>query len=321
MRSAAPSHACKDSNVSSFLQPVNTTTPLRRLAPAKINLRLEVLNKRPDGYHNIRSLMCAVGLHDILTLSPAPQGISLSCAGTHVPVDERNLAYRAAALLLDHANLSIGVRLHLEKLIPAAAGLGGGSSDAAAAMSGVCELFRLSYPQEELMELGTRLGADVPFFFYGSPCLATGIGEKLAPISLSPSFWTILVTPPLEVSTAWAYGRITLHPDRIPCPLPETIDLRETGNGILYNDFEDVVMPTFPLVREAKELLLDLNAWGALMSGSGPTVFGIFFEEAPARHAEEEILKHYSGQGWNIALVPALTYQRDQEVCSTLCPA
>jgi 4-diphosphocytidyl-2-C-methyl-D-erythritol kinase len=293
--------------ISLFLA-VKTTDSIRLLAPAKINLRIEVLNRRPDGYHNIRSIMCTVDLHDVLTLSPCPHGISLSCNSPHLPLDEHNLAYRAAALVIERAGLTTGMHIDLEKHIPAAAGLGGGSSDAAAAMRGVCELFRLSYPREELMKLGVQLGADVPFFFSESPSIATGIGETLKPISLSPSFWTVLVTPPLSVSTAWAYGHITLHPDRTLCPLSDKIDLREIGNGILYNDFEDIVLPAFPLVREAKELLLRLNAWGALMSGSGPTVFGVFFDEHQARRAEATLMKHYSGQGWNIALAQTLYY-------------
>lgn len=286
--------------------PVDGAIPVRRLAPAKINLRLEVLDKRPDGYHHIRSLMCAVGLYDILTFSPAHRGVSLSCASAHIPSDEGNLAFRAAALLLDHATSTKGVHIHLEKRIPAAAGLGGGSSDAAAALQGVNQLCGLSYSRAELMSLGVQVGADVPFFFSDTPCLATGIGEKLTPVDLSPPFWTVLVTPPLEVSTAWAYRHLTLRPKRPPVPLPAVIDLKAMGNEILHNDFEEVVIPRFPVVGEAKKLLLEVKAWGALMSGSGPTVFGVFFEETGARQARENLTRHYAGKGWHIALARSL---------------
>jgi 4-diphosphocytidyl-2-C-methyl-D-erythritol kinase len=276
------------------------------LAPAKINVRLEIIGKREDGFHEIRSIMCAVGLYDTLSLSKTPAGITLTSSSSEIPLDNKNLAFKAASVLMQTVNVSAGVRIHLEKHIPIAAGLGGGSSDAAATMRGVDSLYGLNYASGELRELGAKIGADVPFFFSNGPALATGIGEKLSPIELSPPFWVLLVTPAMAVSTAWVYSQFTSRTQDNVFTFSKKIDLLKMGKEILYNDLERVVIFHFPEIAKIKKTLENHGAWGALMSGSGPTVFGIFFEEEEARRAETKLVKSYHAQNWKISVAKAL---------------
>jgi len=193
----------------------------------------------------------------------------------------------------------------IEKNIPIAAGLGGGSSDAAATMKGMNELYDLEFSPAHLMRLGKKIGADVPFFFSNGPALATGIGEKLSLIDLSPPFWILLVTPAITVSTAWAYSQFKGHPKESTFKLSEKIDLLKTGKEILYNDLERVVIPRFPEIEKLKKILENCGAWGSLMSGSGPTVFGIFFDETEAKMAERTVNKNYPDQGWRVFVAEA----------------
>lgn len=276
------------------------------VALAKINVRLEIIGKREDGFHEIRSIMGAVGLYDTISLSKTSAGITLTSNSREIPLDNKNLAFKAASVLMETANVSAGVRIHLEKHIPIAAGLGGGSSDAAATMKGMNELYGLKFSPSQLVELGVKIGADVPFFFSKGPALVTGIGEKLFPIELSPPFWVLLVTPPIPVSTAWAYRRFRLQPQDEIFTFSTKIDLLKLGKEILYNDFERVVTPHFPEIAKIKKALENLGAWGALMSGSGPTVFGLFFDEAEARSAEIKLIKHYHELNWKIFIAKAL---------------
>lgn len=277
------------------------------LAPAKINIRLEVLRKRNDGYHDISSTMCPVDVHDIVTLRRSPEaGIKLTTNTVHLAEDMSNLAYRAASLLMDTAKISGGVTIHLEKRIPLASGLGGGSSDAAAVMKGINDLYDLQLPRAELMRLGTQIGADVPFFFLEGPALAAGIGEKLQTISVSPPFWALLITPSIPVSTAWVYSLCTPKHREPPLEIPEKIDLREAGTSILRNDLEDVVLSRFPEVAEIKEVMKGFGAWGTLMSGSGPTVFGVFFDEEEVAEARALVSAEYRHRNWTISAAKAL---------------
>ena len=276
------------------------------VAPAKINLRLEIIGRRKDGFHEIRSIMCAVGLYDTLSLSKTPAGITLTSSNSDLPLDNRNLAFKAASVLMQTANLSAGVRIRLGKHIPIAAGLGGGSSDAAATMRGINALYGLNYASAELRELGAKIGADVPFFFSQGPAFATGIGEKLSPCKLFPPFWVLLVTPAMPVSTAWAYSQFTSEMQDNVFTFSEKIDLLKMGKEILYNDLERVVIFHFPEIAKIKKILEDNGAWGALMSGSGPTVFGIFFEKEEARRTESRLVKNYHAPNWKISVAEAL---------------
>lgn len=278
------------------------------LAPAKINLRLEVLAKRPDGYHEIRTIMCRLGLYDVLFLSPSNGEIELTSNSHEIPLDTSNLVYRAVLPLLKKTNISGGLKIHLEKHIPIASGLGGGSSDAASAMLGVKELYGLKISSSELIKLGAEIGADIPFFFSQNSVLATGIGDKLHPLKIAPPFWALLITPHFPVSTAWAYSQFKwpLSPRNNSIAFSKKLNLLEKGETILYNDLESVVIPRFPEIEEIKNILDELDAWGSLMSGSGPTVFGIFFDERKAARAEVKVRRDYGNRGWKISLAKAL---------------
>jgi len=276
-------------------------------APAKINLRLEVLYKRQDGYHEISSIMCPVALYDIVTVSAsAGDGITVTSDNTELPTGIDNLAYQAVSLIRSSAHICGGITIHLEKHIPVASGLGGGSSDAAAVLKGINDLYDLRCPVSELIGLGVKIGADVPFFFLESPAIAGGIGEKLQTISLSPPFWALLITPPIPVSTAWAYRQCQPKGEGASPELRERIDLKAAGKEILRNDLEEVSLKRFPEVAEIKEVMKNVGAWGTLMSGSGPTVFGVFFDEEAVENAGARVFADYRHRNWTIAVAKAL---------------
>lgn len=256
-------------------------------APAKVNLFLRVLGRRPDGYHEIESLFAPISLSDRLSLTAtAEPGVRLACPGSGLPEDESNLAFRAARLFLEAAGSDGGLDVILTKRIPVAAGLGGGSSDAAAVLRGANQLFGRPLSQSRLEELALRLGADVPFFIRGRPALARGVGELLEPVEVPP-FHLALVNPGFEVSTAWVYGRLDRPLTGAP-PLVRMTGLKvESFSEIepLGNDLEAVVEEAFPVVRELRLGLLAAGANLARMSGSGPTVFGLFESRDQAERA------------------------------------
>jgi 4-diphosphocytidyl-2-C-methyl-D-erythritol kinase len=274
-------------------------------APAKVNYRLDVLRKRPDGYHDLRMIMQPIDLCDQVTIRRAPRpGITVTCGARGVPDGEGNIAWRAARALFDPDSDSRGLAIDIVKRIPVAAGLGGGSSDAAAVLSGVNRLLGLS--QERLMEIGTGLGADVPFFLLGGPALAEGIGERLTPLEGIPQAWLALINPSFPVSTAWAYGQINLSlTTNAPIPyIPLFYGTLDEVTAILANDLERVTMEAHPVIGNIKELLRQAGALGTLMSGSGPTVFGIFADEATARAACSAVT---AGTNWFSTAVSTLT--------------
>lgn len=255
-------------------------------APAKINLMLDVLHKREDGYHEVEMIMTMVDLSDRLEMSTLPRDtIIISSQAGYIPLDEKNLAFQAARLIKDRYNVSKGVYIHLDKNIPVAAGLAGGSSDAAATLRGLNRLWELDIPVEELKALGAELGSDVPFCVTGGTALATGRGEKLTPLPNPPQCWVVLAKLPINVSTAEVYGRlrssrITSHPSA-----NTMIEAIESGSFSsvcegLGNVLEDVTLQMHPEVAHLKEAMLKLGADGVLMSGSGPTVFGLVSKES-----------------------------------------
>lgn len=274
------------------------------LAPAKVNYRLDVLRKRPDGYHDLRMIMQRIDLCDEMTLeSVAEPGIRVTCGRDGVPDGPENIAWRAADLLLKEAGRTAGLTIAIRKNIPVAAGLGGGSSDGAAVLMGVNELFGLGFSDERLMELGVKIGADVPFFIFRKTALAEGIGERLSPIDSVPPVWIVLVNPRIHVSTAWVYGNLQLTNGERVRSIPSSFGSVADLCGILSNDLEAVTASRYSVIGEMKERLLELGAAGALMSGSGPTVFGIFGEEAVAREAARALA---TGTGWFSAAVRTL---------------
>jgi 4-diphosphocytidyl-2-C-methyl-D-erythritol kinase len=247
-------------------------------AAAKVNLALEVLRRRSDGYHEIATVMQAVDLSDRLTLEDADV-LEVRTSAPGVPTDERNLAYRAAAALRDAAGVSRGARITLDKRIPVAAGLGGGSTDAAAALVGLNRLWNLRWPAAGLEELAVGLGMDVPFFLRGGAALATGRGERLAPLG-GAVLGLVLVNPRFAVSTAEMYGRVTptMYSDGGRAR-DAAAALRTRGAGrvaaSLYNGLELAARSAYPQIGQMHAALVAAGALGAAMSGSGPTVFGV----------------------------------------------
>jgi 4-diphosphocytidyl-2-C-methyl-D-erythritol kinase len=267
-------------------------------APAKINWFLHVLGLRDDGFHEIQSLMQKITLYDVLTFMPSEDLILET--GASIPV-ELNLVYKAASLLRNTYGLKKGARIKLGKHIPIGAGLGGGSSDAAAALMGLCELWSLNVPHEELNGIACRLGSDVPFFLGGPLSFAQGRGEKLTPRRARKTVYLLLVKPPFPVSTAWAYGelrkcgwntgklRLTNNSSKVDnieflISSIERAGFRDAAESI-SNDLEPVTVKSFPVIAEIKKELLDKGAVFSLMSGSGPTVFGIFSSSEEAGEA------------------------------------
>lgn len=248
-------------------------------APAKINLALDVISKRPDGYHQVDMVMQSIELADQLTLEPAAN-IELSCDNPEIPKNETNLAWRAACLLQDTNGISKGVKITINKNIPLAAGLAGGSADAAAVLIGLNELWDLGYSHLELMKLGLRLGADVPFCIMQGTARARGIGEQLTQINGSLKCKVLLVTPNIQVSTPVVYQKLRI--DEIKHHPKISAVIAALGNGdtnLLYanwgNVLEDVVLRENSLVKQVKMYFNRFGLKYCLMSGSGPTVFAL----------------------------------------------
>ncbi|AUD12551.1 MULTISPECIES: 4-(cytidine 5'-diphospho)-2-C-methyl-D-erythritol kinase [unclassified Planococcus (in: firmicutes)] len=253
-------------------------------APAKINLTLDVLYKRPDNYHEIEMIMTTVDLADRIGLQGTAKGIHIQSADRFVPNDSRNLAYQAAQLIKDTFNIKTGVIISLDKQIPVAAGLAGGSSDAAATLKGLNQLWQLNLSLDELAELGAKIGSDVSFCVYGGTALATGRGEVIEELPAPPHCWVILAKPSLGVSTADVYG--AFDPDKADHPDTRAMiaALREGDYEAmcdnLGNALESVTMNMHPEVGQIKEQMIKFGADAVLMSGSGPTVFGLVNQEA-----------------------------------------
>jgi 4-diphosphocytidyl-2-C-methyl-D-erythritol kinase len=263
-------------------------------APAKINFALDVLRKRPDGYHEVSMIMQTVALFDRITVCGRDGGIELTTDSPAIPADETNIAYKAAAYLRSKYHINKGASIHIEKRIPVAAGLAGGSTDAAAVLKLLNKLWELGLSHEELREAGARLGADVPFCIQGGTCLAEGLGEVLTPLANTPECWLLLVKPPLGVSTKEVYQSLKLDEIKERPDIKEMLQAIEGKNikGIcihMRNVLETVTLKLHPMLSELKRRLLDHGAAGSLMSGSGPTVFGVFEDEAKAREAYEDM--------------------------------
>ena len=274
---------------------------MKFLAPAKINLCLEILGKRRDGYHEIRTLMHRVDLCDEIEISLEGKGIQLVADGEDVPAGEGNLAFRAAQIFLEEFGSPRGVRIRLKKRIPVAAGLGGGSSDAAAVMMALNHLLRTGWGDDRLMALGAKIGADVPFFIFQKPALAEGIGERLRAVGFPEPIWFLMLIPPFPLSTARAYGTY----DRLALPGKELLPLKSSFAHIaeilpiMRNDLEGAAFPIYPQIRRSKEELLAKGAQGALMTGSGPVIYGIFPSRAEAEQTERIMALP---KGWETAV-------------------
>jgi 4-diphosphocytidyl-2-C-methyl-D-erythritol kinase len=250
-------------------------------APAKVNLTLEVMARRADGYHEIATILQCTDLCDRLVLEDAdPASLSLESTSPGVPLDDRNLALRAAGLLREAAGVDRGVRVRLDKRIPVGAGLGGGSSDAAAVLVGLNRLWRLRWSRERLAEVGIRLGMDVPFFLGRGRAIGTGRGERLEYLDSGGGYALVLINPGFPLSTGEVYGRVM---SAVYSDGDRTGAMREALRrrnprlvaASLYNGLEAVVEPAYPAISQMKAALMSAGALGAVMSGSGPTVFGV----------------------------------------------
>lgn len=286
-------------------------------AYAKINLGLDVLGKLPNGYHEVKMVMQTVGIYDEIVMEKIPAGqwqqeqlsqdkltgegsdgmesqIAVTTDSGELPVNEDNLIYKAAKLLFEKYNIAEGVRIHLQKNIPIAAGMAGGSTDAAATLKGLSRLFGLGCSMEELKELGVQIGADVPYCVMGGTALAEGIGEKLTELPPAPDCFLLVAKPDISVSTKYVYEHLDAkesyeHPD-----IDGMVRAMENGSlagvaACMGNVLESVTVPAYPVIDTIKKRMRELGAAGSMMSGSGPTVFGIFTEKEKAENAYEEM--------------------------------
>ena len=275
---------------------------MRLQAFAKINLGLDVLGKREDGYHEVRMIMQTIRMYDQLDMRKSVEpGIHLTTNKKYIPVDENNLVWRAAKLMMDTCGIIEGVSIHLHKVTPVAAGMAGGSSDAAATLVGMNRLFHCGLSKEKLMELGVQIGADVPYCVLRGTALAEGIGEKLTVLPPMPDCWILIGKPGISVSTKYVYTTLDLNTDTVHPDIDGMKKALEDGNlyGIterMGNVLQDVTIPAYPEVERIKEQMKALGAVNAMMSGSGPTVFGIFDNEEKAQKACQKLRESGSCQ-------------------------
>lgn len=275
---------------------------IRVQCPAKINLFLHVIGKRSDGYHELCSLMCLIDLADHLSIRLKNNSFSIHCDHPEVPTDDSNLAVKAAKLFFDTLNKPDGAEIYLEKKIPVAAGLGGGSSNAAGVLMGLNRYFNNPMSIDQLMSLGLKLGADVPFFIFGKPAIARGIGEKLESYHHIPDCDVVVVTPPIRVSTAEVFKNLIFGLTKTEknfkdlCLNTWMFDIRKD----LHNDLESYTISKYPVIEEIKRILKQCGADGVLMSGSGSSVFGLFYDKRAAVETSRHIQSSYNN--WDVFL-------------------
>lgn len=268
---------------------------IRLKALAKINLGLDVIRRREDGYHEVKMIMQTINLYDQIEIKKTREaGIKVKTNLFYLPCNENNLVYKAAKLLMDEFGIRDGVEIDLKKRIPVAAGMAGGSSDAATVLFGINKIFGLKLSLKDLMERGVRIGADVPYCLMRGTALAEGIGEKLTALKPMPKCHVLIAKPGISVSTKFVYENLHLedvksHPD-IDCIIEciESGDLKGAA-GSMGNVLEEVTIPAYPVIQDIKDAMNRNGALGAMMSGSGPTVFGLFDDIKLAKKAYAEI--------------------------------
>lgn len=299
--------------------PFNVSTPVFTLPSfAKINLSLRILGKRPDGYHEIRTVLQTISLHDDLLFAATPGGdILFSCDDPGIPCDQRNLVVRAAHALRVRYGINRGARIQLEKRIPVQGGLGGGSSNAAVTLLGLADLWELKRNASELIEIASGLGADVPFFLHGGRASAVGIGTQIAPLADGESAHVVVIAPKATVSTADAYKALespaltTWNSESILAISRTESNFADSDQRLLHNhlenDFERVIFDIEPEIERAKRVLLQAGALSALLAGSGSSVFGIFENQEAQQRAVCEIPME---RGWRV--FSCVTLSRDE---------
>ncbi len=265
---------------------------LQILSYAKINLTLKILGIRSDGFHELETIMQTVSLHDTLTFTEIPSGIEISCSNPIIPVNEKNICHKAASLIIREHNITKGIQINILKIIPSEAGLGGGSSNAAATLVALNQLWNLNLSQEELVGYASRLGSDVAFFMYGGRALCKGRGEIIEKIP-NPNDqipkrneYFIIIKPDVSVSTKWAYDQF----DKIPNPKSQIPTRNENQ---IFNDLEAVAITKYPIIGEIKEDLIKAGCVASQMTGSGSAVFGIIEDESIADDVFNEIKIKY----------------------------
>ncbi len=272
---------------------------------AKINLRLHLLGQRPDGYHEIDTLMQTVDLADKITVMPCKAGTTVTCTDPTVPSDERNLAYKAIGLVRSTYGIrEAGVQVHIDKQIPVAAGLAGGSGNAAMTLHGLNKTWSLGLSKESLIGLASKLGSDVPYCLFGGTALASGRGDQVKWLDDENSFHFVLINPPVAVSSAWAYQHAKIDLTNSMSCINLMVSLLRDGdfdrlNSHLHNDLEPPVQLAFSVVREAREILMEVGVSGVLMSGSGPTVFGVLPNQSEAERIADQVRSRIASQ-WRV---------------------
>ncbi len=272
--------------------------PIAFKSPAKVNYYLRVTGRRPDGYHDLLNVMCRVSLFDEITMTVGGDEVSVVTDTPQAPSGPGNTVYRAVALLLGTAGRKIGVDIRIRKRIPIQSGLGGASSNAAAVMARLNELLGLGFTDRELIDLGIRIGSDVPFFLFGSPAVATGKGETLQRVDGIADAWLVIVKPEGGISTREAYEKIdlVLTEEKKHIIMPKFIGTIDSLVSCMRNDFEPVAEQLLGDITDVKGELMRLGALGAMLSGSGSAVFGVFADESSARRAHGQLSAH---QGWS----------------------
>ena len=279
-------------------------------APAKVNLCIRVLDRLPNGYHGLWSLMHSVDLFDQIRigLNPTHNQVQLTCHNALLPVDRENLVYRAAEAVLRRAKLVVGLDIELRKAIPLAEGLGGGSSDAAATIYGLGHLLKLEWELSEMSEVGAALGSDIPFFFQAPCALVGGWGQEVTSCTIDGKRWVVLVNPGFPVQTKWAYEQLSSNRAGVPplSPWAETVErqLHVSWDDVIKameNDFESPLFPLYPILGFIKDKLCALGAQAALLSGSGATVFGLFLTCEAAKAAAAKLRRDTQ---WSVFDVP-----------------
>lgn len=282
-------------------------------APAKINLFLHVTGKRPDGYHTLHTLMCRVKFGDTLEMKLGGTGITVDCRHPDVPGGKDNIAYKAASLFYQHLGRAPEVSIRIDKKIPVGAGLGGGSSNAASTFIALNRYYNAPFSQKELMEMGLQTGADVPFFIFEQTAIAEGIGEKLQSIELSIPYKVLIVYPGIHVATADVYKKLNFKLTKAEKKNNNHLFSEPTGDFLpekhLWNDLEAVTIKMYPEIETIKDALMTYGADGALMSGSGSSVFGLFSDEKKAICAYDGIYLagKSANKGWEVVLTEFLT--------------
>lgn len=268
---------------------------IRLKALAKINLGLDVIRRREDGYHEVKMIMQTINLYDQIEIKKTREaGIKVKTNLFYLPCNENNLVYKAAKLLMDEFGIRDGVEIDLKKRIPVAAGMAGGSSDAATVLFGINKIFGLKLSSKDLMERGVRIGADVPYCLMRGTALAEGIGEKLTALKPMPKCHVLIAKPGISVSTKFVYENLHLEDVKSHPDIDRIIECIESGDlkgaaGSMGNVLEEVTIPAYPVIQDIKDAMNRNGALGAMMSGSGPTVFGLFDDIKHAKKAYAEI--------------------------------